>query len=629
MTTQIVTVNVTQTVAPTPSVLQKSGAMLSQGATNTTPGSYTLLTQSSSLTPILNGAKAISSITYPSPTTITSGSYVSGTGIITLNFSGLLGTNPEVITVSALTGTGGFAALNGTWSLASAGTNVITLNGPIGGAAATITGGTFQTNNVLVTTATPHGLTIGDTVEITISGVTPAGYNGTVLCYILGASTFNYVLLTNPGIVTVPGVYSIEDVGELSAMVTTFFAQGSQQGVWVLELGAGNPTDGTNFLSAWIIANPGIFYAYLTPRTWDGNATFLAFIAGFEALTAKTYFFVTTTLGGYQNYTALMKCVVALIEAPSYGPWPANAITAATYNAATGQVTATTTTNHTVAVGQWFVISGMAPTGYNGTFQAQTGTATNTLVYNVPAALAAETTLGTLVGSQYTSAGIPSTEFSLAAAFWVALNYNPSVTNKVTPFAFSFLFGVTPFPIQGNSALLTILQNAKINIIGTGAQGGIANTLITLGTTADGNQFTYWYSVDWAQINGAQAVANAVINGSNNPVNPLYYNQQGINTLQQVLAAVMTSAVTFGMALGSVKQTNFASASAFQQGLTTGNYNGMIVVNAVPFVPYSAANPTHYALGIYNGLSVSYITQNGFLSITFNIAVTQFVVPTV
>lgn len=239
MTNSIVTVNVSQTVAPTPSVLQKSGAFISCGGTTTAPGTKSLLTQASDLTAILKGALAITSIS---------------------------------------------------WSA-----NVAT-----------------------VTTAAPHGIVNGQTIEVVIAGATPSAYNGTVAATSTGASTFTYPLLSNPGGSTsVPGTWTPEDVGELVAMNTTYWAQGSQQAVWVLELGDVDVTDAVTYLTTWIAANPGTFYAYLVPRTWDGNAAFLTLLASFESLTAKTYFFITTTTGNYTSYTALMKCAFPLVEAPA------------------------------------------------------------------------------------------------------------------------------------------------------------------------------------------------------------------------------------------------------------------------------------------------------------------------
>ena len=521
MSNQIVQVQVSQQVAPAPNMLQKTGAFISQGATNTSPGTKTLLTELSDLTAYLTAAKAVTSITQ------------------------------------------------------SAGT-------------------------ATVTTTAAHGFTTADTIWLTIAGATPAAYNGTFLCTVTGASTFTYVVpsgTSSPATGTI--VYTPEDVAELLAMATTFFAQGAITSVYVLELGPDSPTDGVAFLTAWITANPGVFYSYLVPRTWDSNAAFLAMMASFESNTSKTYFFITTTLATYQNYTALQKCAFTGIEAPAYGAWAANALTAISYSG--GYVTATTTTAHGITPGQYFQIAGVTPSGYNGRFLALIGTTASTIVYAVPSALGAESVLGTLVASFYSSAGIPSIEFSLAADFHATLSYNPSTTNKVTPLSFTFVVGVTPFPIQGNSALLTQLKTANVNIIGTGAEGGISNTMILWGTTQDGRPFNYWYAVDWTQINLDLDISNAVINGSNDPTNPLYYNQNGINRLQKVAQHTLDRGITFGMLLGPA------------------------YCAAVPFIQYTSDNPSDYRNGVYNGLSATIVPQRGFESILFNLVVSDFV----
>ena len=222
---------------------------------------------------------------------------------------------------------------------------------------------------------------------MTIAGCTPAGYNGNFFCNITSATQFTYILLVNPGALSVAGSYTEEDVSELLAMATTFFAQGGGQGVYVLECGAGSATDGATFLTTWIAQNPGFFYAYLVPRYWDGNATFLSLIASFEATASKTYFFVTTTLATYQNYTSLMKDVLAMIEAPAYGAWAANVLTGLSAGSASSgaiTATATTTTAHGVSPGQWFQLTGNLPAAYNGYFLALPGTAGSTLYFGLP-----------------------------------------------------------------------------------------------------------------------------------------------------------------------------------------------------------------------------------------------------
>lgn len=468
MVNQIVTVAVSQIVAPTPATLQQCGALVSQGATTITPGSYSLLTQLSDLSPLLTGAAALASLTW------------SG-GVVT------------------------------------------------------------------ATTASPHGYTNGETIDLTISGVVPSGYNGTYSCSITGASTFTYShagTLTTPA--GTPGVWTPEDVAELQAMATSYFAQGSQNAVWVLELGKGNAADGVVALNDYITANPnsnytsgaqGFFYAYLLPRSWSDESTYLTFLAQFQATTSKTYFFTTMTTGNYTTFTALMKCVFGLIEAP----------------------------------------------------------------------------------------GVGNPEFTLAAPFYWYLVNRPSATNKVPPFAFTFLFGVTPYPSKGNAALLAALKLAGVNVVGTGAEGGISNAILLWGTMMDGRGATYWYSVDWIQINSQLNVANAIINGSNSRINPLYYNQQGIDRLQDVAADTFSRAVTFGLATGTVEQTALDGPD-FAAQLNSGAYNGKLVVNAVPFLTYLGENPGDYKIGEYDGLSGVYVTQNGFIHVLFNIDVTDFVV---
>ena len=193
----------------------------------------------------------------------------------------------------------------------------------------------------------------------------------------------------------------------------------------------------------------------------------------------------------------------------------------------------------------------------------------------------------------------PATEFGCAALFYVALNYKPSSTNRVTPYAFSFLFGVTAWPEANNQTTLASLKAAFVNYAASGAEGGISNVILKWGTTKDGRQFTYWYSVDWVQINVQLAIANEVINGSNNPLAPLYYDQPGINRLQARAQATVNAGISFGLVVGPAP------------------------VTAVPFAAYIAANPSGYQAGAYNGLAVEYSPTKGFLAIVFDIVVSD------
>lgn len=430
MTNYIVNIAVSQQVAPAPSTLQRTGALVTQGGTTLTPGTYQILTQASDLTSILRGA----------------------------------------ITVSTMTWSGGV---------------------------------------VTVTLSGPHGIPSGDTLEGVITGVTPAAYNGTFNVTYTGANTFTYPLAVNPGLVTVQGSFTLENVQELVAMTTTYFAQGALTAVYVLELGIGDPAEGVTALTAYLL-NPTLrFYRYLLPEDWAGEATASSLANTYSSPEALTYFHPTVTLGNYAPW-APYKSVLAFVQA----------------------------------------------------------------------------------------ATAPVTEFSAAALFYVMLNYNPTNVNLITPTAFSFLYGVTPLnptPVQQ-----TALKAAKLNYVDTGAEGGISNTILKWGTDMAGNDATFWYSADWVNINSHLMLANAIINGSNNPQNPLYYNQNGINRLKAVAQGVLNNGVTFGM------------------------ISGAPLVTGVPFSVYVLANPSDYPLGIYNGLAVTFTPSRGFSSVTFFLTVSSF-----
>lgn len=336
---------------------------------------------------------------------------------------------------------------------------------------------------------------------------------------------------------------------------------------------------------------------------------------------------MTTTLATYGAYPITSKAFKLLIESPSMGVYPSASITAATTSGTVA--TATTATAHGVAVGNWFQVAGMTPTAYNGWALALAGTAGTTLVYAVANGTAPATAFGSLIANYYANAGIPATEFSAAAFMYPILHLRPGSTNKVPPYNFTFLYGVTPFPSRGLSALLVTLNAANVSVIGTGAEGGISTSIISGGKTLDGRQFNYWYATDWCAINGDLALANAVINGSNNPLNPLYYNQPGINRLEAVLAAVFDNANRFGMSLWPTVQLQLDGpdlVAALGQPASVNTLNQLTVINAVPFVNYSVENPGDYKIGNYAGLSVQFTPQLGFTTITVNFVVSDFVI---
>jgi hypothetical protein len=541
MTNPIVSVSVSIQQAPPKPILQRTGAMISQGGTNTSQGTFTRLVTSSSLAPFLAAA----------------------------------------LTLSGLAWSSGVAA---------------------------------------ATTTVPHGIAIGDQFLTTIAGATPAAYNGTVLATATGASTFSYQLASDGGTSPATGsiTYTPRNQAELSAMNTTFFANGNGPGAYALELGAGEVNAGVAFLTTWIAQNPNTFYSYLIPRAWDGNANFLAFLNGFEATNSKTYFVVTTTLQNWPLYAGL-KCVVLEIEAPAYGIWPADALTALSQTGGAAQ--GTTTSAHGVSPGQWFQLAGSLPAGWNGWFKALPGTTGSTLNFAVPSSLGAETQLGTLIQSLYASAGVPlATEFSAASMWWRMLNPNPSPTNQVTTLNQAYISGVTPFPMQGNASLLAALATGNVNIVGLAASGGASNTMVQGGNNQDGNPWNYWYSVDWVQVSTQLALTVYIQNGANNQQAPVMYNQSGINGGQTVLAGTMKQGQGYGLVLNQVKIVQLSGAD-WTAALDANTYAGYTAIEADPFASYVVENPDDYPAGIYNGYAIDYTPLIGFQSITIAINV--------
>ena len=382
---------------------------------------------------------------------------------------------------------------------------------------------------------------------------------------------------------------------ELLKMGTTFFAQGNAVGFYVLELGYNANLDTQIYnLQTWITNNPSIFYAYLVPANWDMTAdevgSITVGVATYTYSTAPTVTLTTATgLGITATATAAINSSgqVTGITITNPGSYPSQSAPTATLSAATTGTAPVLTVHMSCSLN---VLAGnySSPAGMTYFF-----------------ATVAQANLANYTGSVYKSLFLtvqaptaPSTEFTAASAFYQWLVNSPGTANQLAPMAYRYAYGVTNWVLNGNQAAINTVLTDYANLILTGAQGGISTACLFKGTTMDGEQSDWWYGVDWFQIQVDQALSAAIINGSNsNP--PLLYNQLGINTLQAVAQQVANNAVTFGCLLSAT-------------------------VTATPFITYTNANPTHYNAGIYNGLYAAVVGQNGFLTITFNLNVSEF-----
>jgi hypothetical protein len=216
-------------------------------------------------------------------------------------------------------------------------------------------------------------------------------------------------------------------------------------------------------------------------------------------------------------------------------------------------------------------------------------------------------------------------EFSLATMFYWALRFKPTSVTRVSPMCFKFLYGVTPYNVLSAGPLFQSFKDNNVNYIRTGAEGGINFTYVYEGVTADGmDYFNWWWTIDWVQINIKLDLANAIINGSNNPLAPLYYDQPGINQLEAVLAGTMKRGGGYGMVTGLVVQTGLNSDD-LATAINNNTFEGQCNVNAVPFLAYSEQNPSDYGKGEYDGLSTLFIPARGFVHILVQVVATDIV----
>ena len=398
---------------------------------------------------------------------------------------------------------------------------------------------TWSAGVVTLATSTAHGITVGNTTEITVSGAVPTGYNGTFTATASTTTNLTYSLAVNPGTETTPGTVALGPSVYLQAADLTWWGQGNNQvGYYVFEAGTSAASGIVTALETYLAAYPQTIYNWaFLPGVDASDATLEAFLLLQNAYTSLIKFYLPVTTSTYTYWAAqnILQNTMATIQSP---------------NAA------------------------------------------------------------------------PASEVDAIAFMQYMTAFKPSSTNRLPPSQYRILSAVTPYSPLSQSLVNTYV-NGNINFIGTGAEGGLSNAIMITGKTLNGTPMNVAYSIDWTQVNINYAISNAVINGSNNTVNPLYYNQDGINSLQQVAATVGNQAIQAGLALGQVVTTSL-DTTTFLTNVDAGKYAGNFVINAIPFNTYVAQNPSDYANQLYAGFTVAYTPQYGFENIVFNIVVSQF-----
>jgi hypothetical protein len=464
--------------------------------------------------------------------------------IVTLNVSETLAPTP-----SRLQGTAAIVSMGGT-TLSSGATQYIASSGELANylkPAFSITSLAWATGIVTLVTTLPHGIPVGTTTTIIVSGTTVGGsalngYNGTFTATAADTTTLNYSVTNNPNpssATLVPGTVLLGPQIYLSAADATWWAQGNTQvGYYIFESASALPQTVATAVETYLTANPQTIYNWGFLPGMDSDPTHVEplFLQN-NALTALIKFYLpvsASTFASWSSYSTLRNTFIMIQSPGAYAP----------------------------------------------------------------------TELDVISFMQYMTA------------------FNPTPTHKLPPSQYTYLNGVTAYSPLNNTLINEFLAG-NTNFVSTGAEGGISNTILVPGKNMDGTPANVGFSIDWTQINLNLSISNAVINGSNNPEAPLYYNQEGINTLQNVAGTVANLAISSGLALGQLLLTSL-DPNTFATNVSLGKYAGYFVINAVPFATYVAENPSDYAQGLYGGFSAAYTPQYGFTQIVFNLNVTQF-----
>jgi hypothetical protein len=202
---------------------------------------------------------------------------------------------------------------------------------------------------------------------------------------------------------------------------------------------------------------------------------------------------------------------------------------------------------------------------------------------------------------------IAATEFVAAMGLYNFISHKLSQTSKMTSANFSFAYGLTEY--DGTPTEKANWQTANVSFIDSAAEGGLTNKMLRGGNFGDARPFSYWYAIDWAQINSQLVLANEIINGSNNSANPLYYDQNGIERLQKRLVTLLDLGQTLGL-------IDFIPRNGDNPSLPD--------ITAIPYIQYLRDFPSDVAAGAYNGLAVSFRVKGFFVTITLNLIVTDF-----
>ncbi len=201
-----------------------------------------------------------------------------------------------------------------------------------------------------------------------------------------------------------------------------------------------------------------------------------------------------------------------------------------------------------------------------------------------------------------TNQGYEDAQTGVGACGYELSNYQPSTVNKVNPMIYRRLSIASPLTDDDYLHNKHLQDDFNTNmLLDPPNDGNRAKSLIYPGILADGNDFTYWYGVDYIRYSLISQITNFIIQSSNYKTNPLYYNQDGIDRIKAFVKQIISNCASYG-----IIQTNFK-------------------ISAIDFVDYVTQNQEDYKNEIYDGISIEVSPLKALRKIVFSLQVTDLI----
>ena len=181
--------------------------------------------------------------------------------------------------------------------------------------------------------------------------------------------------------------------------------------------------------------------------------------------------------------------------------------------------------------------------------------------------------------------------------------YNVSATNLFTQVSNKLCNNITPNDTLPKATYIDLAENNVIWVQTVATQVVVAG-----GTYLDNTGWEYYYSSDLLQFNMENAVQQALINGANNPLQRIAYDNAGVLTLKSVIEGSVRNLVAAG------------GATDFGTGLDVNNVIvGSGEINYIPYAIYRRDNYVNYTEGKYDAYSLAIDITRFILQVTINI----------